>query len=449
MRASSTRSGSGTAVVLRLFLSRLFSDRQVWVLPVVAFAVVGSLALTVAGGASFFWSLPEDVGGLYRILAAFAVMFLVAPMAGLAASASKLLARRRDERLSSLRLLGASSVTVRSLAITEAVVLAATGSLLGVVGYLALMPLVGLLRFAGGPIGVGGMWLGVPGLLAVLAVLLLVALLSSIGGLRRIEITPLGVRTRQTAARVHRLTVVVAVVGVLIAQVLARVYGIGDLAVATTLLLAAFGVPMLALNLLGPWVILVVARRRWRRARGAEELVAARDVLESPRQAWRQVGGVALTTYVGVVGGAGLALAGSAGSGSARPEDLILLGDLRSGVLLTMMFSFVLAACAVGITQTALVLDRGPLYLGLSRLGMTADQLHRIRRRAVLGSLRIVLGVTVAVAVVTTLPVLGMALVLSPTSVLVIVVCLAAGVGLVRLGVTASRPALRTVLEQR
>ena len=87
--APAARGGSGTAAVLRLFLSRLFSDRQVWLLPVAAFAVVGALALTVAGGAAFFWGLTGDAAGFYRLLSAFAVMFLAAPMVGLAASAAK------------------------------------------------------------------------------------------------------------------------------------------------------------------------------------------------------------------------------------------------------------------------------------------------------------------------------------------------------------------------
>lgn len=436
------------SAVLRLFLTRLFSDRQVWMLPVAAFAIVGTLALTVTGGASFFWDLTGDLAGFYRILAAFAVMFLVAPMAGLAASAAKLLARRRDERLSSLRLLGASRATVRTLAVAEAAVLAAAGSLLGVVGYVALMPLVGLLRFAGGPIGTAGMWLGAPGLLVVLAALLLIAILSSVGGLRRIEITPLGVRTRQRAGRVHWLTVVLAIALLGLVQLLASLGGAGSMAVMITVLLAVFGLPMLALHVIGPWLISVLTRFRRRRARSAETLVAARDVLESPQQAWRQIGGVALTTYIGVVGGVGLSLASMLQGEGLRPQDLMLIADLRTGVLLTMLISFLLAACAVGITQTAQVVDRTELYRGLSRIGMSAAQLRTVRRRAVMGPLWIVLGLTAVVAVLTTLPVLGVAVVVRPLSVLVVAACLIGGILLVRLGTDASRPALRSALRE-
>jgi len=103
----------GTAPVLRLFLGRLFADRQAWGLPVAAFAIVGTLTLLVAGGASSFWSITGDLAGFYLVLSVFALMLLVFPLAGLAGAAAKLLARRRDERLSSLRLLGAATGTVR------------------------------------------------------------------------------------------------------------------------------------------------------------------------------------------------------------------------------------------------------------------------------------------------------------------------------------------------
>ena len=124
---------TGTLPILTLFLGRLFQDRKVWLLPVTAYAVVGALALTVTAGARSFWGIEGDWGGFYTLLSIFALMLLSIPLMGLAGSAARLLARRRDERLSSLRLIGASSWTVRSLAVTEAAVLAAVGLVVGTV----------------------------------------------------------------------------------------------------------------------------------------------------------------------------------------------------------------------------------------------------------------------------------------------------------------------------
>lgn len=444
---------STTITITRLFLSRLFINRQAWLLPVAAFGIVTTLSLSVAGGVHFFFNLDDDAmahtGGIYLILAALAAALLVVPVASLAAAAAKLLARRRDERLSSLRLLGASAGLLRTLAVTEATVLAALGSLVGVLGYLLLMPLAGLLRFVGGPIGISGMWLGVPGMLAVLAVIVLIGVAASISGLRSIEITPLGVRTRQRPARLHWLRIVAAVALLLAAQFFANTVGAGSMMLVVIMILAAFAVPMVALHFIGPWVIKLVTLWRLRRATDAAALVAARTVLESPQQAWTQIGGIALTTYIGVVGGAGMSLANMSAarevSAGVDPFELHLVADLRTGVLLTMVIAFLLTACSVAITQTAQVLDRAPLYQGLRRLGMSTAQLAALRQRAVFGPLWTVLVCTLIAVMATALPILGMAVVISPLSMLVVAACLGLGVLLIWGGMLSSASTLRAV----
>src|SRR5699024_4756374 len=113
---------------------------------------------------------------------------------------------------------------------------------------------------AGGPIGVAGMWLGFPGMLAVLAGIVLIGIIASIGGLRSVEITPLGVRTRQRPARLHWLRIVVAIVLLIAAQLFANTLGAGDIMVAVVMILAAFAVPMVALHFIGPWLVKLVTR---------------------------------------------------------------------------------------------------------------------------------------------------------------------------------------------
>ena len=441
-----------TTTVSRLFLSHLFATRQAWLLPVAAFAVVSTLGLSVAGGIHFFFTLNNqavnETAGMYMILAALAGILLIMPIASLAGAAAKLLARRRDERLSSLRLLGASSSLLRTLAVAEASVLAVIGSLIGVLGYLVLMPVAGLLHFAGGSIGISGMWLGTPGMLAVLTAIIVIGTVSSITGLRSIEITPLGVRTRQHPARLHWLRIVAAVVLLVAAQLFANIYGAGGIIFAVIMVLAAFAVPMLALHFIGPWLIAAVTRWRLRRAKTAQSLVAARAVLESPQQAWAQIGGVALTTYIGVVAGAGVSLANMGmddAAASMSNAEIHLMTDLRTGVLLTMVIAFLLSACSVAITQTAQVLDRATLYNGLRRIGMSFAHLQTTRRKAVFGPLSIVLVFTLLSAVITAFPLLGIAVVASPLSMLVISGCCLLGVGLIWGGVQSSVPTLRAV----
>ncbi|MDZ5076299.1 FtsX-like permease family protein [Nesterenkonia sp. HG001] len=429
----------------RLFLSRLLSQRQVWGLPVAAFAITSGIAYMVIGGAGWFFQLEGELAGLYLMLAAIALVLLAVPMVLLMASSARLMARRRDERFSSLRLLGASSRQLRGLALSEAAVLAAVGVGLGAVLYLALMPLVGLLPFAGSRIGTEGLWMGPLALGATAAGLLAVAVASAAAGMRRIEITPLGVRTRTLPARVHWIRLLIAAVGFVLAQVIAQVVGVGSMAVLVAMVLAIIAVPLVAVHLLGPWVLKLVAHLQLRRARTAERLIAARSVLESPQQMWQQIGGVAITTYVGVIAGAGMGLA-SLGMTGADAEELVLLGDIQRGVLLTLGVSFVMTACAVGISQTAQVLDRRDLYSSLAKVGLELSQLSAIRRLAVMRSLIAVVVIAVIAAALSALPLLGAAVLLAPASTATVAGVLMAGVLVVLLGVLASRPTLRRVI---
>ena len=430
--------------VIGLFVRRLFRERTIWVLPVTAFAVASALTLAVAGGVHFFWTIPGEMGAFYKVLSSIALALLVLPLASLAGAAARLLARRRDERLSSLRLIGASTATLTGLAVVEATVLAAVGALVGVVGWAVLMPLIGLLPFAGGRIGVPAQWIGAPGVLAVLAGLTLVAAVSSLTGLRRIAITPLGVRTRQRAQAVHWVRLLVFGALVVGGQLMiAAARGSADMGIAIAVVLVALAVPLLALHLLGPWVLSLGAKLRLRRARTPEALVAARTVLDAPRQAWQQVGALSVTTYVGVMAGAGLSLATQGEATVSRPEELILMQDLRTGVLVTVLISFVLAACSVALNQSAQVVDRAELHRGLSYAGMPVQRIHAMRRTSVMLALGTVMVVSVGAAMITGAPLISASVLFAPLSLLVVVGTLVAGVLLVRAGVDVTAPALR------
>lgn len=432
--------------MIRLFLSRMRQDRAVWLLPVVAFAVTSGLALTVVGGALFFYRLETQdpsVRLFYSMLATVALVLLALSMLSLMSSAARLLARQRDERLSSLRLIGATTGQLRRLALAEASVLAICGVLLGVALHGLLLPLVALLSFAGGPMGFDGVWMGAGELLLSVAVLLVIAVAASLVGIRRIEVTPLGVRTRAIPARVHWLRVGLAALTLILGQLLANFAGAGDVAVAVIMAVAALAVPLVGVQLLGPWVLKALTHLQLRRARTPEALIAARNVLESPQQMWRQVGGISVTTYVGVVAGCGLGMAQMMGEESLSAQDALLLTDIQLGVWVTLLVSFLMAACAVGINQSAQVLDREALYRALVRMGTSAGQLQRIRLLSVMRSLAAVLTVALLAAAVTAFPLIGAAVVMSPATVATALGVVLAGVLIVRGGVAATGPTLR------
>lgn len=439
-------SAGGSVITWRL--ARLFGrpttlDTDAWLLPVVAFAIVGSLVLTVAGGTAMFFRTQIATADQYKFLSVVALTLLVVPLATLAAAAARLSARRRDDRLASLRLLGAPAATLRRLTLLESCALAAVGSLLGVVGYLALLPVVGLIPFLGAPIGAGALWLGIPATLGCVVGMILLAAVSSAAGLRSVEIAPLGVRTRERAPRMSPLRAVAAVVALLIALAASKLLpGAREATPIVIGLLVTFGLPLAAVNLIGPWYLGRSARRRARRADDAAGLIAARSVLESPKATWRQISGVAMTSFVAVVVAAGLSFLDT----YASELDRILADDIRTGVLLTVAISFVTVACSVGVNQTAAILDRRGLYVGLDRMGMPPREMDRARSRAVLRPLvTVVLASAVAGGLIIA-PLVGKALLTNPRTLLATPVVLAAGVALVWLGIRAGSPTLRRVL---
>ncbi|GGH40586.1 FtsX-like permease family protein [Microbacterium album] len=418
------------------------------ILPALAFAVTTALLLTVLGGVLMFWSWEPDAQGftgLYQSLSLLALAILAVPLISLGGAAARLSARRRDDRLSTLRLLGATPSTVAGMTVLESTAVAVVGAISGAALYALLMPVVGLVPFAGSPIGATALWVGLPAVGGTIAGIALVAALSAAVGLRQVVVSPLGVRTRQTAPRLHWLRPVIAVAaigaGFLALNLLNALPG---LAIVVAVIVGTFAAGIAVLNLVGPWLIGAFARAQAKRARTAPRLVAARTVLESPKAAWRQVGGVAMTSFVAVVGGTGMALA----AGEADPATAIMMADIRTGILLTLLVSFVMVACSVGVNQAASILDRRALYVGLDRIGMPREAMEAARTRATMTPLLFTVVVSALTAGVLVFPLVGIALIMAPVSVLVIALCLLGGVGLVWLALRATRPVLTRVLAQ-
>ncbi|WP_041295053.1 FtsX-like permease family protein [Isoptericola variabilis] len=411
------------ATALRLapvFARRRDGDRTSALLPVVSFTVVTALVLVVAGGAQAFFRWDDDLAGTYQVLAVIALVLLLVPLASVGAAAARLAARRRDGRLASLRLLGATTGTVTALTVLEAAATALAGAVLGWALYGTTAPLVGLLHFRGEALGaqVWVPWWWLP--LAALAVTLLAAA-SALAGLRAVVVTPLGVRMRQRAGRAHWVRVVVALgalaVGSVLLQVLGALGSVGGFVVVVAGMAVAFGLGLLALDAVGPWVVRRRARRAHRKATTVPALLAARSVLEDPKAAWRQVSGVAMTSFVGVFGAVGLAMSRAMDQDTLSADERWLMQDVSPGVLVTVAGSFLMVACSVGITQAAATLDRAAVHVSLDRLGVPREVMTEASRRAVMSALWVVAGGSALCAALLLLPLVGVAVFMEPVAV--------------------------------
>ncbi len=145
-------------------------------------------------------------------------------------------------------------------------------------------------------------WLSVPSILGCVLAVCVLAAASAALGLRKVVVTPLGVRTRQTADGAHWVRGLIAAVVVVVGVVAmgGMLSSFGAFIVIIAVMGGCFGLALLALNLMGPWILRLRASSQLKRAKRPEQLLAARTVLESPKELWRQVGGgVAMTSFVG------------------------------------------------------------------------------------------------------------------------------------------------------
>ncbi|GAA4171553.1 permease [Gryllotalpicola koreensis] len=430
----------------RVFARRAGGDAATLVLSVVAFAVVTLCTTVVTGGAFAFFTFTGPNASTYRILALLALILLVIPLASLGGAAARLAARRRDTRLSSLRLLGASAGLVSALTVVESTAVALAGAVVGAAASLLALPLFGLLHFDGRALG-GAIW---PPFWVFFAVIGAVALLSAVSatiGLRSVVLTPLGVRTRVVGARVRWIRVVIGAVVVIGAYValsaLNLIGGIGGMILIYAVLLGCFAAVLSVLGAVGPVVLRMFGRRWLKRAARPARLIAARTVLDDVKAAWRQVGALSSVSFVAVFAGVGVALTGSDSTSSVAR---LLAADIRTGVVLTLIMSFAMVACAIGVNQAAAILDRRALYVSLDRVGMPVGVMDAARRRAVMGPLLVVTIGSAVTAAIVMFPLTGYALLVKPLAVGIIAGCLALGIALVWAGLAATRPVLTRVL---
>lgn len=246
---------------------------------------------------SSFHGTPSDAAIGYQILAAIATVLMVAPLLIFGGAAARLTVARRDQRLAALRLVGATPGQVLAITVTEAMLTAALGALIGTVLYAVAAPPLTLIRISGGTWFLSDLWMGVPWLLAVLAGVPVLVGLSAVAGLRRVVVSPLGVARRETPPRLKAVRLA-GFVAVLIGFAVFAVMGMGGDLTGLIVGLVFLALAFLSINLVGPWVVGIIGRITAARARTPARLLAGRRLVDDPRSAWRTVSGIALTGFI-------------------------------------------------------------------------------------------------------------------------------------------------------
>jgi hypothetical protein len=266
--------------------------------------------------------LTDGMGKAYESLARVATVLVIVPLLVLAASAARLSVSRRDQRLAALRLIGAPPGRVAGMTAAEALLTGAAGALLGAVGYAVLLPPAASLPLAGGAWYPADLWIGALPLLAVMAGVVALVVVSALAGLRQVVVGPLGVtrRSRSRGASVVRAVVFVAVVAGY--GWISKEYGSDD-----SLALYAFAAVFLALAVIGPWVVRLLGRTVTALAKRPATLLAGRRLLDDPKAAWRIVSGLTLAGFV--AGFFALLTLDAAPPWGGRPDQLALAAPVH------------------------------------------------------------------------------------------------------------------------
>ncbi len=441
-----------TARVLpTLFSLRRFTHTPT-VLMMLAFAATSALLLTVAAGtfAIFAWDTSDEIVGAYRMLAAFATTLLVVPAFTLGQSAATLATRRQDEQLSTLALLGAPRSTIVAVALTEPLVAATVGALAGVVGYFALALPVSLVQLRGEPLGYGNMILPWWMILSTVVALVGVSTVAALMGLRKVVVSPLGVRTKALSSSFPWGRIVacfVLLVCVAVGMALSRMGG--GMAIVLTGFLGMVLTGLLVVDVLGVLVVRLVARIR-RGSKKVHVLVASRLVSAKPKSYWRRVSGLALTSFIATFCGTGVsllqAIKTSEGVAELSREDILLTTDVFTGILLTLGISFVFITVSAVINQAADIYDRASTFQELNAAGMDDGTIRKISVASVMLPVVWVSAISAGLGLLLVLPFAGFAMVMSPYSFLTVISMVLVGALVVRAGLAVTNPLIAKVI---
>lgn len=402
----------------QLALSRIRNARGHAVLDalaVLAFSVSSWLLLTTAGGVWMFYQrlhtlmprlaeqgIPEHttagLADVYMGLAVLALGLLIIPLLSLGASAARLGANGRARRLASLRLIGLSAGQVNLMTLVETLIQGAVGFAIGGAIYLLSLPAWSNMSFTTLPVTTGEMLLPWWGWLAAAALVALITIGSTLAGLWRVSISPLGVSRRETpkALRYWRgIGVVVAlpVLGLMMNRLDPSTSSTATFAMSALMLMIFF----LMVSLAGPLFIQIAARPAAHTAR-VPRLLGTRRVLDDPRAAWRNVSAISLMSLLASV--VVFIMPFNVSDFEGADPDVVTLSrtlteDVTKGVAIALAFALILGATGTLIHQASDVFDRADESAALTRIGLPYSTLLRARMRQVIPPLLLMLTVTI------------------------------------------------------
>jgi len=279
------------------------------------------------------WSTTPDIyQTTYRDMALLVVVLTALPLVSLGGLASRLMTGRRQRRIATLRLLGASTSQVVRLTIAELAAFAAIGAVGGAALHRLLLPLASRVPVKGGEWFPADVQPGALPTLATVAAVVVVLTLGALTGLVPAVRDPLATHrgARRDAARLRFSSILF--IGAAVAVFWLRSSN-PFVSVAFTAVVILGG----GLVATGPWIVSGLGRLLARAARRPATFLAGRRLSDNPRGAWRTVGGMALASFIaGFVAASlpiGLGNVGDYASRADRLDIVVPAASLDSSVL--------------------------------------------------------------------------------------------------------------------
>lgn len=427
-------------------------DRATFILTICAFALPHTLFLTVLGGVHAFTVRQYQEGlegapaGVYVVLAYIAATLLIVPALSMGAAAAKLGLMRRSQDLAVMRLLGLTPMRTKLASMIEVTRASVIGVVIGIALYSVTMPAWGFVSFQGKHLTVAEMWAGPLIVFGASVLMMILGIISAWFAMYRVSVTPLGVVKQDRPARVSGIVILVAfailVAWFLIAPGLLQ----ADLARGVGVGVMFLGIFFLILNFVGAFSIGIIGRMVVRLAATPSALLAGRRIVEDPRALWRSYGSMGLVTFI--VGVLYPTIDRLYGDGFDADHEQVVFGhDLGQGLLITLGFTFALAAISTAVNQVTYTIDSIGRAETLMLTGASDGFLDSTRRKEVLAPLFVVLLGALVVGTLFALPIqagepslFGLAVVIGSCAIGTVTVAAASEV---------TRPVRRTLLKQR
>lgn len=359
---------------------------------VAAYALSSLMALTVAGGIRMFYAylyldeapmldpkiMNSAIPEIFFNLSCVAGGLLVMPIFSLGASAARLGARDRTRRLASLRLIGMTSGQTTALALIESTSQWLFGTAIGIAAYWLTIPAWASVSFMREPIHTDLMRLPLWEVAIVIAGLFSIMIVSTIAGLSRVRISPLGVSRREPipGVRMWRPILFVCTFIAFVRWTSTQASYTTSYAIVVLSILTITVV--LGVLVVGSWVLQVLVLP-WTRSSMPAVMLAARRILDDPRAAWRPIATLAIMSLIG----------GFVAIAPATSDEMTnwVFRDILTGVTITLCFAFAVSALSTLMNQASAVFDRADQSVALASMGMPRSLFTHTRIIQIIGPL--------------------------------------------------------------